>query len=57
MSDRLQISASLHKDLIKWINALPERDKNVNSFSQMVEVLLWEAKAEREKENKKGGVA
>lgn len=56
MSDRLQISASLHKDLIKWINQQPERNNTVNSFSQMVEVLLWEAKLAREKKNKKGGV-
>lgn len=52
MADRLQISSSVHKDLVKWINELPERKKDENSFSRLVEILLWEAKENREK---KGG--
>lgn len=51
MADRTQISASVNNEIIKWINEEPER--KLISFSQMVEILLKEAKQEREKSDKK----
>lgn len=43
-----QISASLNKSLIEEIKKIQEKDR-LESFSQMVEVLLGEAVANRKK--------
>ncbi len=51
MADRKQISATIDGDLARWV--LEEADGDRRTFSQMVEILLEEAKAEREKLVKK----
>jgi hypothetical protein len=51
MADRKQISATIDSDLAKWVQE--EADSDRRTFSQMVEILLEEAKAKREKLVKK----
>lgn len=50
MGDTKQINATLETELVEWIDKQANKEKR--SFSQMVAVLLFEAKETREKEKK-----
>lgn len=51
MAETKQISATIDLDLANWI--VGEADKAKRSYSQMVEILLEEAKAKRETKKEK----
>lgn len=51
MADTKQISATIDIDLANWIYDLAEKEKRTNS--KMIEILLEEAKTNREKKKEK----
>lgn len=50
MADTKQISATLDTDLVNWIKK--EAKKENRTFSNMIEILLNEAKKNRDSKNK-----
>ena len=50
MAETKQISATIDKDLAEWVALVAAKDRR--TFSEMVGILLEEAKAERKKTGK-----